>query len=326
MNWDDLRYFLAVAAAGSLSAAAQQLGVNTTTVLRRVGSLEEDLNARLFDRERTGYRLTEAGERLVASLEPVDRKLATLARDFAAAEAGGTGQVRIALSELVASEVLTPGLSDFLAGHPGIAVELVLDLAQYAPPLAPRISSPLKDVDIAIRTSRPTQGDMLVRKLGEIGFGLYGAESYFAEAGRPVSMSGLSSHRLIGFPKGDPPLGPVWWMTRAEKGAHTVYRASSDYARLAAVKAGAGLAALPCVLGDREPGVDCLFGPDQVGSLEIWLLTRTDLAQLSHVRAAMEFVVTAVRDMRPALSGIAGKVTEHPLEAVQARHKAETVN
>jgi len=91
MNWDDLRYFLAVVAAGSLSGAASQLGVNTTTVLRRVASLEGDLGARLFDRERTGYKVTAAGERLLRALEPVDQRLSSLARDFAASGAGSEG-------------------------------------------------------------------------------------------------------------------------------------------------------------------------------------------------------------------------------------------
>ncbi|GMV61234.1 MAG: LysR family transcriptional regulator [Parvibaculum sp.] len=310
MNWDDLRFFLAVAGAGSLSGAGQQLGVNTTTVLRRVASLEDDLGARLFERERTGYRLTAAGEKLVEALEPVDRRLSALPRDFAAAGEGAEGSVRLAAGETVATFLLAAEYPAFRREHPGLELEILTDPRLAAIGQAPRIGNPLKDVDIAVRLARPTQGDMLMRKLGDMAYGLYASPGYLEARGRPLQMQDIAAHDLIGFPRGETPLGPVWWFSRAEKSARIALRSSSVSARAEAARQGLGLTALPCMVGDVETGLERIFGPDTLGSLEMWLMTRNDLAQLAHVRAVMEFVVDAVKRRRSPLEGRDHEVRE----------------
>jgi DNA-binding transcriptional LysR family regulator len=319
MNWDDLRFFLAVAGAGSLSGAGQQLGVNTTTVLRRVASLEDDLGARLFERERTGYRLTAAGEKLVEALEPVDRRLSALPRDFAATGEGNEGTVCLAASDILASHVIAPELIGFREAHPGLELELVTDPRVGGSGSAPRIGNPLKDVDVALRVARPTQGDMLMRKVGEMAYGLYASPGYLAAHGLPEQMSDLASHDIVGFPRAEVPLGPVWWMSRAEKSSRVAFRSSSVTARAEAAKLGFGLAALPCILGDQEEGLARVFGPDLLGALELWLMTRNDLAQLAHVRAVMEFLVEAVKRHRSRLEGRAHDITELPPKPLKSR-------
>ena len=310
MNWDDLRFFLAVAGAGSLSGAGQQLGVNTTTVLRRVASLEDDLGARLFERERTGYRLTAAGEKLVETLEPVDRRLSALPRDFAAAGEGAEGTVHLAAGETIAAFLLAAEFPAFRKEHPGLELEILTDPRLAAVGQAPKIGNPLKDVDIALRLARPTQGDMLMRKLGDMAYGLYATPAYLEERGKPLQMQDISGHDLIGFPRAETPLGPVWWFSRAEKSARITLRSSSVLARAEAARQGLGLTALPCMVGDLETGLQRVFGPDTLGSLEMWLMTRNDLAQLAHVRAVMEFVVDAVKRHRSRLEGRDHEVRE----------------
>lgn len=318
MNWDDLRFFLAVAGAGSLSGAGQQLGVNTTTVLRRVASLEDDLGARLFERERTGYRLTAAGEKLVEALEPVDRRLSALPRDFAAAGSGSEGTVCLAASEVLAEFLIAPELPAFHAAHPGLELELVTDPRASAG-LAPRVGNPLRDVDVALRAARPTQGDMLMRKVGDMAYGLYASPDYLAERGRPGQMADLAAHDVIGFPRSEVPLGPVWWMSRAEKTSRVAFRSSVVAARAAAARGGLGLAALPCILADPDEGLERVFGPDLLGALELWLMARNDLAQLAHVRAVMEFIVEAVKRHRTRLDGRGHEVTELPPKPLKTR-------
>ncbi|MFZ3033071.1 MAG: LysR family transcriptional regulator [Parvibaculum sp.] len=319
MNWDDLRFFLAVAGAGSLSGAGQQLGVNTTTVLRRVASLEEDLGARLFERERTGYRLTAAGEKLVEALEPVDRRLSALPRDFAATGEGNDGTVCLAASDILASHIIAPGLGPFRDAHPGLELELVTDSRIGGTGAAPRIGNPMKDVDVALRAARPTQGDMLMRKVGDMAYGLYASPAYLAEKGQPEQMSGLADHDIIGFPHAEMPLGPVWWLSRAEKPARVAFRSSSVTARAEAARQGLGLTALPCIYGDHEGGLVRVFGPDLLGALELWLMARNDLAQVAHVRAVMEYLVEAVKAHRGRLEGRGREVTELALKPLKSR-------
>jgi len=319
MNWDDLRFFLAVAGAGSLSGAGQQLGVNTTTVLRRVASLEEDLGSRLFERERTGYRLTAAGEKLVEALEPVDRRLSALPRDFAATGEGNDGTVCLASSDILASHIIAPGLGGFRDAHPGLELELVTDSRIGGMGAAPRIGNPMKDVDVALRAARPTQGDMLMRKVGDMAYGLYASPEYLAERGQPEQMSGLASHDIIGFPHAEMPLGPVWWLSRAEKPARVAFRSSSVTARAEAARQGLGLTALPCIYGDQETGLTRVFGPDLLGALELWLMARNDLAQVAHVRAVMEYLVEAVKAHRGRLEGRGREVTELAMKSLKSR-------
>jgi len=311
MNWDDLRYFLAVAAAGSLSGAATQLGVNTTTVLRRVASLEEDLDARLFDRERTGYKVTPAGERLLQALEPVDQRLSSLSRDFAASGAESEGEVRMAATEVIAAYVVAPAVPAFRAQHSALELELLTDPSLMGPIAAPRIMNPLKDVDVAIRAARPTQGDMLMRKVGEMAYGLYATPDYLEKSGRPADMGGLKGHQLIGFPRAESPLGPVWWLSRAEKSCDIALRSSSAVTRAEAARSHLGLAAVPCIMGDADAALERVIGPDQLGAFELWLMARNDLAQMSHVRAVMDFAVEAIRAAKGALAGNRRPLTEH---------------
>ncbi len=319
MNWDDLRFFLAVAGAGSLSGAGQQLGVNTTTVLRRVASLEEDLGARLFERERTGYRLTAAGEKLVDALEPVDRRLSALPRDFAATGEGNEGTVCLSASDVLASHIITPGLMGFREAHPGLELELVTDPRIGGAGGAPRIGNPMKDVDVALRAVRPTQGDMLMRKVGDMAYGLYASASYLEARGRPAQMADLAGHDVIGFPHAEMPLGPVWWMSRAEKPARVAFRSSSVAARAEAARLGLGLAALPCIYGDQESDLTRVFGPDLLGALELWLMARNDLAQVAHVRAVMEYLVDVVKRHRGRLEGAGREVTELIAKPLKSR-------
>ncbi|EJW21597.1 hypothetical protein IMCC14465_13930 [alpha proteobacterium IMCC14465] len=307
LDWDDLRFFLSVASNGTLSAAARELTVNTTTVLRRIASLEEALSARLFDRMRSGYHLTQEGLVLQELLGPVDQRLSSLQRDFQAAHAGAKGRVKVSAAETITDAVLAGGMPEFADNYPDIEVSLMHEIPQLQGISA--LNAGLRDVDLAIRTARPTQGDMLVRKLGDLAFGLYAHKDRAATLNEGVEITSpeaLADEPLIGFDEEALPTGPVWFLSRVEKSMKLVTRAAGDRARLQMVKENLGVSALPCIIADIDPELQKIAGSEMVGSLELWLLARRDLAQFPHVRTVMDFVISRVRDLRPSLSGNTG--------------------
>jgi len=303
LDWDDLRFFLAVAAAGSLSAASRELEVNTTTVLRRIAALETALDSRLFERLRSGYSLTAEGARLLKTLEPVDQGLSSLARDFKAQAEAFRGQVRLGTSEAVAAGLIAPAMAGFAETYPDIALDIVTDPSLTGPGTAPRVMNALRDVDIALRLARPTQGDMLVRKLGDIAYGLYAAPAYLEARAPKMDEDDLSGHQIIGFSADDKPLGPVWYLSRAVRDEAVVMRSSSAASRAAAAQSGLGLTALPCFMADKTDGLVRLAGPERVGALELWLLTRAYLTRLTHVRAVMDFLIAEIQRHGAVLAG-----------------------
>ena len=306
LDWDDLRFFLAVAAAGSLSAAARELNVNTTTVLRRIGNLEEVLDARLFERLRSGYTLTQDGTRLLQALEPVDTGLSSLQRDFQAGSGDVRGLVRLSASDIIAGQLIGPAIEAFLSETPDIALDIITDPSLTGPGAAPRVMNVLRDVDIALRLARPTHGDMLVRKLCDVAYGVYATQDYLDAHGAVAASGDLTGHRIIGFSEEERPLGPVWWLSRAEKTAHVALRSSSVATRMAAAQNHVGLAALPCFVANQQDDLVPLLGAELVGNLELWLLTRADLARLGHVRAVMDFLVSHIAAQARRLAGHAG--------------------
>ncbi|MDB2668426.1 LysR family transcriptional regulator [Alphaproteobacteria bacterium] len=303
MDWDDLRFFLAVANAGSLSAAARGLNVNTTTVLRRIANLEEALDARLFERLRSGYELTQDGTRLLETLEPVDLRLSSLHRDFKSASEDYRGIVRLSTSEMIGGNLLGPSIARLVEQMPDVGLDIVTEARMTSASFAPRVLSPLRDVDIALRLERPTQGDMLVRKLADIGYGLYAHEDYIARFGTVPAGGDLSGHQIIGFSEEERPLGPIWWLSRAERAGNVIMRSSSPMTRAGAVQTASGIAALPCFYAQNLPQVQPVAGPALLGTLELWMLTRSDLARLGHVRAVMDFLIAEVQAKSRVLAG-----------------------
>lgn len=150
-----------------------------------------------------------------------------------------------------------------------------------------------RDVDLALRLARPIQGDMLVRKLTDIAYGLYASPAYIKRYGL-LHEGDLTDHKIIGFAADDRPLGPVWWLNRAERAGEVVLRAGTAAVRGAAAEAGIGIAALPCFYG-KTSGLTLLLDADIVGTLELWLLARNDLAKLAHVRAVMDFTIATIQ-------------------------------
>src|SRR5436309_6783473 len=165
MEWDDLKHFLAVARSGSLTEAARELKTSPATVGRRVTALEGNLGARLFDRQQTGYTLTASGEAIRVKAETVEEAILAVEREALGRDLQATGKVRLAASDDVAAHIVAPHLDEFQRSYPGISLDIIarMDLVNLT----------RREADIALRGTRPAQGDFIVRRAGSWPFGLY---------------------------------------------------------------------------------------------------------------------------------------------------------
>ena len=303
LAWDDLRLFLAIARAGSLTAAAAQVGVNQSTMSRRLAALEAAVGQVLVERVPGGpgghgvYVCTPAGERMVRAVERIEGEVHAMMRDLGLGPVGLEGAVRLSAPEALASHFLAPRLPALRAEHPGLAIELVTDER-------PRLGR--RDADLGLTLGLPTEPDLFVRKLGEVVFAAYAAKSYVAEHGWPEAGEvgpGLGGHAAIGYTDDQADLPEAAWFNRLAKGARPVLRTSAILSQFEAVRAGVGIAALPCYLADPAGSLVRLTDPAQGPRREIWLGVHRDLRHAPRLRAVIEFLSGMVRRERNLLGG-----------------------
>ncbi|GIL39332.1 LysR family transcriptional regulator [Roseiterribacter gracilis] len=278
LDWDDLRYALAVAEQGSLAAAARVLGVNHTTVLRRVTAFEETLGVRLFDRQPSGYVPTEAGEALLDKARRMDGLAAEFERAVLGADLRIAGPLRITTTDTLAASVLPEILVAFAASHPDVQVELSTS-NQFA-----NLSK--RDADLAIRPASQAPDSLVGRKVATIAFAVYGADETAGWIAPDDSLSNTTVAR---------------WLRETRADAPIVAKADSLLTMRDLAAAGLGRAALPCFLGDRSNGLRRLHKIEPTN--ELWLLTHEDLRTTARVATAMTFFGTALAARRSLFEG-----------------------
>lgn len=290
--WDDVRAFLAVARHGTLTAAAGALGIGIATLSRRVDRLEDSLGVPLFVRQQSGYQLTEEGSELLDRGEALEQ--AALAFESAGGrEAQLTGRVRLATAENLASGLILPRLPEFRRLHPRLMVELVTDIVT--------VNVHRRDADLALRMVKPERGNVTIRRLGTLGYGLYAAPSYVATRSVDTHQGAYEGDEIITWGDAQSHLPAAQWMERVLRGRQPTITTTSLSSQVAATRAGLGLAVLPHFLA-REAGLECLesdIGIDQ----PIYLVMQSDLAQSPRIRTLANFLVEIVSTDRARLRG-----------------------
>lgn len=281
MDWNDLRYLLALREHGSLSAAARSLRVNQATVGRRLAALERDVGVPLVERSSQGMRLTPAGEQAVLAARRIEETTAALERQLAGAEPQVAGPVRLTAPDTVASQLLAPHLVELRERHPELRLELLAS--------ARAVNLSRQEADLAVRLFRPAEPTLAVRRLGTLAFALYASPGYVRQHGRPRPDS-LREHVLLGDDDSVAGTPEKEWLEEAGRGARFALRSNSRYAQLAAARAGAGVVLLPCYLADAEQGLVRLCKPELVPAREAWLVVHQDLQRVPRVRAVIDFV------------------------------------
>jgi DNA-binding transcriptional LysR family regulator len=286
MNWDDLRFVAAVARDASLTTASRKLGVDHTTVGRRIATLEAELGLELFVRSPRGYRLSAEGERLLTALGRVEDAVLAVEREAGAAS-HGEGVVRVTSPETFGVAWLAPRLARIPAVQHGTRIELlpsgqVLDLVR-------------READVAIRSFRTKHQSLVSRRLARIGFGLYASREYLRR--RPVhGAAELGRHALL-FPSDGIELA---WVRKLVPGASPAFTSELSLGLREAAQADVGIAVLPRYLGDAA-GLLHLPMPDEPEET-LWLTVHRDVKDAPRVRRVLEFLVaeSAVdRSLRP---------------------------
>lgn len=290
LDWDDLRYFLAVATGGSTLAAGRTLRVSQTTAARRIAALEATLGLTLFERRQAGYALTEDGEALLASARATAAAAATFADHAAARRRDAAGTVRLTTSAIFAETVLPPMLGDLHDAHPAIRLELdasdeVQDLASGG-------------ADVALRSAVQLDGGGLVaRRIADDNWTLYCSQAYAAAHGRPATRRDLHGHALIGGGERG-----VWayyrqWLEDNGLADTVAMHHGTVTGLLAAVRAGIGCAALPCLVADQDPQLlRCL--PPGAAKRSIWLVTHERVRHSPRVRTVIDFLADRLAQLR----------------------------
>jgi DNA-binding transcriptional LysR family regulator len=289
-DWDDLRFALAVASGGSLAAGGRLLGVDHTTVLRRIAALEKRLGARLFDRLPSGYALTPLGEELVETARGIDERINRLELKLA----GVSGVVRVTTTDTLALSLLPEIFAELKAVHPGIAVEmttsnLFLNLTR-------------READVAVRPADDPPPALVGRRIASVGFAVYGRR----QAGRSAAMlplGELARRPLVAPDDSLSATAAAQWIAAALPDADIAARADSFVTMAALAETGLGLAALPCYLGDRSPRLVRMSRPIEAMRTGLWLLTHEQLRRSARIRAFLEFVGAALARRRKAIEG-----------------------
>jgi DNA-binding transcriptional LysR family regulator len=285
IDWDDLRYVLALARNGSLSAAARSLRVTHTTVLRRLDVIEERLQVRLFERLRSGYQATPAGETLRLSAEQCEPLVAQAERHIMGGDTRLTGSLRVSTAHVLALHLLPVALALFHAEHEKIVVEVRASRE--------RVDLARREADIALRMTKEVPDTLVGRQLGQIRVRVYGWHqdariAALSEHGLPSMTSLLQDFPWIGF-DGQDRIYDRWIDAHVPLSA-IVARADHFPSALALLRAGLGLSILPEFVALDTPGLVALSGPIEALQTPLWILTHADLRNTARVRAFMQTV------------------------------------
>jgi DNA-binding transcriptional LysR family regulator len=299
-DWNDLRYFLAVAREGSTVSAAKVLDVSQPTVQRRLAALEESVGRKLVERHPTGYRLTELGKALFPHAEDVDRSVAALQRQLLSGGQELSGTLRVTCPEGMASRLLAPLIEAFQAKYPELRVDLIMTDR--------RLDLTNGEAEVAVRMHEPGEASLIARKIADSWWAVYASRSYIQRHGRPQRWEDLGQHAVIAFGGEVADNHASRWLRTAAPRARIAARGNSMLGVLAAVKSGAGLAPLPMLLGGSEDGLEPVLAPvPELGS-KIYLVMHSDLRSTARVRAFCDFVVAEIARFQPLLMGQPEKI------------------
>ena len=295
LDWEDLRYVLEIARGGSLAAAALALGVNASSVHRRLAAFEERLAGRLFERGRGGYRPTRTGQALVDAAGRIEAEALAAERRLLGAERGLSGVVRVSTSELLGLYLMPPLLRGFAVRYPQMEIEVSIDnrLVDLA----------RSDADVVLRATDRPPADWIGRRLSRIASCAYAHRDYLDRVGR---RRPLDEYDWIGLDQSLAHAPQARWLREQVPQARCRLRFNLIEATHQAVRAGLGVAVVPCFVCDDDPMLERIGSPATAGEFGVWMLTHPDLRRSPRIRSFMQDIGALVSAQETRLLGARG--------------------
>ena len=291
LAWDDFRLVKAVADARGLQGAANTLNINHSTVFRRLGQIEDALGSKLFERHRTGYVLTSAGEEMVGLAQRLDDDITAFTRKVAGREVAPAGELRVTTNDSLLVNLLTPLFAQFCTAYPDVRLDVILTNQV--------LNLSKRDADIAIRATDRPPDTLIGRRVSRLPWALFGRAQDFPDPRtlesdeffqrRWVSMSDEFSLKMVNFVRAN--VAPE----------NIVYKLNTVLGLSEAIEAGIGIGYLPLFVAGRMPSLVRLAPAVPEFGTDLWLLTHPDLRHAARVRAFMDFLATEIGKLRRSI-------------------------
>jgi DNA-binding transcriptional LysR family regulator len=287
IDWNDYQYFLKVALLGSLKETAEALGVNYSTVFRRINSLEEKMDVRLFERLKTGYVLTEAGEGILEQVQRIEERLHEIDRKLLGKDIRLSGTIKISTTDTLGYYWLPPYIRQFKEAYPNIVVDI--DIKTRFTNLSKR------EADIVIPTVNEQPDYMVGRQLAPIIVGLYASKRYVERHGQPQKVGDLSAHSMLLPNEALAGLPLIKWLRRYVPSKAIAASSDKLTGLYKIAQQGLGIAPLPHYVGDSDPDLVKVMEVPRKFHRTIWVLTHPDLRHTARIKAFMKFMYKATR-------------------------------
>ena len=286
MDWDDARYFLAVARDGQMLGAARRLGVSQALLSRRIAALEEVVGSRLLDRTTRGCTLTDDGQAMFEAAERAEAEMIGGLARLQRREGEFAGTIRIGAPDGFGSAFLAPRLKCFTAAWPELHIQLV--------PVPRNFSLSQREADVAVMVGRPEKGRLRVRRLTDYTLGLYAAEEYLAEAGRPEALAELNNHTLVGYVEDLIYTPELNYAPDFLRDWRSTIEVSTAIGQFEAVRSGAGIGVLHDFMATPHPDLVRLF-PERTVTRTYWTVWHENMRVARRVQAVVELLDGLVR-------------------------------
>jgi DNA-binding transcriptional LysR family regulator len=297
ISWDEFRLVKAIADTGSLAGAGDVLSLNHSTVFRRLNALEQDLGSRLFERSRTGYVPTPAGEEMISLANRMFDEVTEFERRVSGRDVKPSGELRVTTNDSFVAHLATPLFSAFCKLYPEIRLDIVVENRA--------LNLSKRDADVAIRATSEPPETLVGRRIAAIAWCVYASDqSPLEPTDDPLAFGGEC---WVGFGEAISGIGPARWLARSAPNAKLSYRLNTILGLAQAVQAGVGIGVVPCFIGDRMPGLKRILKSPLVFNESLWLLTHPDLRNSARVRAFIDFMGKELTKQKQLIEGQAAK-------------------